>query len=288
MKILRLMALASVMVLGGPGCADDAHPGSPDTDGTDQPGIDDPHDVDTPAAAERFVQGPDIAFVTDVATGLNWLASSPAVPLDWSDASDFCASLDMRLPTIGELAVLFEPTPAGDCALSSAFSGACDAHWTSDKTKNVSVYAYILDPTLRELSDRHQNQTATTRCVADARIGPAPVDGASVLVAGKRWMRHSPAVSVFHQAAIDSCDALCFDGSCDWRLPTRDELVTLTLLAGDACAMPDALTGPCSSYWSSTMNTHLAAYQVDFEAGAVEPNVLDAWAHFRCIEGLTP
>lgn len=49
----------------------------------------------------------------------------------------------------------------------------------------------------------------------------------------------------------------CFAGQCDWRLPTRDELLTIVTPAYPACTSPpciDSVFGPtvADSYWSAT------------------------------------
>ena len=75
----------------------------------------------------------------------------------------------------------------------------------------------------------------------------------------------------------------CFAGQCDWRLPTRDELLTIATPAYPAC-----MTGPCidpafgptdvagSFYWSATTvsaTTPESAWGVFFSNGAVD-NIL--------------
>ncbi len=70
----------------------------------------------------------------------------------------------------------------------------------------------------------------------------------------------------------------CFAGQCDWRLPTRDELLTIATPAYPVCT-----TEPCvdpalsptvaSYYWSATTEVlqPRLAWVVDFEDGNVDP-----------------
>jgi Protein of unknown function (DUF1566) len=74
----------------------------------------------------------------------------------------------------------------------------------------------------------------------------------------------------------------CFAGQCDWRLPTRDELLTLVTPAfpgcssGGPCIDPvfgPTVAGPDLSYWSATtaeIGIPGYAYDVFFDAGSVQ------------------
>lgn len=244
-----------------------------------------PTDPETPTGTMdgRFTTDGEIGRVVDLSTGKEWLQNSTAAPLAWQEAMDLCESLQMRLPTLGEMATIVGAH--SPCAVDPAFGGPCETHWTLDKTKVVSAYAYVLDPTIPEITDMHVNSDHHARCVADIADGSESVHNASVNFGGKVWVAQGGPLTLFQEGAATACDELCFDGSCDWRLPTRDELVALTLMPGDGCAMPNALNGPCGAYWSSTptSHSHLYAFQVDYETAAVDSYKLDEWAHYRCV-----
>jgi hypothetical protein len=70
----------------------------------------------------------------------------------------------------------------------------------------------------------------------------------------------------------------CFAGQCDWRLPTRGELLTI-LLDGHYCPVNpciDPIFGPTTGagYWTGTTSASHAhfAWVVDFVSGAVDYN----------------
>ena len=65
-------------------------------------------------ASERFVDNGN-GTITDVKTGLMWVASDNAIPISWPDAVEFCKNLrtgrytDWRMPTLAELQSLYNP-----------------------------------------------------------------------------------------------------------------------------------------------------------------------------------
>ncbi len=67
----------------------------------------------------------------------------------------------------------------------------------------------------------------------------------------------------------------CLAGQCDWRLPTRDELLTLTSPGYPVCATPciDPAFGPvvADDYWSASMASDIPfeAWYVNFYYGGV-------------------
>ena len=72
--------------------------------------------------------------------------------------------------------------------------------------------------------------------------------------------------------------APCFESQCDWRLPTRSELLTI-LAAGYYCPTNpciDPIFGPTTGagYWTSTTSASFPAFAwvVDFVSGAVDYN----------------
>jgi len=65
-------------------------------------------------ASERFSDNGD-GTVTDIETGLMWAEKDNGVPINWPDALAYCKDYsndghtDWRLPTLTELATLFDP-----------------------------------------------------------------------------------------------------------------------------------------------------------------------------------
>ena len=243
------------------------------------------------SAETRFEVDADQGLVTDTATGRTWLRSTPAIALSWTLADQFCQARQMRLPTVGELALLITASSGDDdCALDDAFEGDCGQHWSSEQTtapkpsdKWEGVDFFTVHMSQGELAHRFQDEVSATRCVRDTESLDVVREEPMSQIGSTLWMRSSSGVAVFHKAAEEACGSLCYGGNCDWRLPTRDELVDLTLGAADDCMMPSSLDGPCASYWSATQSSSVTAYQVDFEHGLVDEVGVEEWAHFRCV-----
>ena len=65
-------------------------------------------------ASDRFVYNGD-GTVTDAKTGLMWAAKDNGIPINWPDALSYCQNYsgggytDWRMPTLAELASLYDP-----------------------------------------------------------------------------------------------------------------------------------------------------------------------------------
>ena len=83
----------------------------------------------------------------------------------------------------------------------------------------------------------------------------------------------------------------CFDGQCDWRLPSADELQTILSEPFPCTTLPciDPVFGPTQSdiYWSSTTYeyTDTYAWYVSFEQGIVGINVKALNPYVRAVRG---
>ena len=70
--------------------------------------------VITAIASDRFFNNSD-GTVTDAKTGLMWAAKDNGIPINWPDALSYCQNYtggghtDWRLPTLSELANLYDP-----------------------------------------------------------------------------------------------------------------------------------------------------------------------------------
>ena len=68
----------------------------------------------TAIASDRFLNNSD-GTVTDAKTGLMWAARDNGIPINWQDALSYCQNYtggghtDWRLPTLSELASLYDP-----------------------------------------------------------------------------------------------------------------------------------------------------------------------------------
>ena len=71
------------------------------------------------SASDRFVDHGD-GTITDTKTGLMWAAADNGIPINWPDSLLFCEDYnggghnDWRLPTLEELASLYDPEYANE------------------------------------------------------------------------------------------------------------------------------------------------------------------------------
>ncbi len=101
------------------------------------------------------------------------------------------------------------------------------------------------------------------------------------------WQRQVPAGKYDWQQAKDYCAALQLEGHCDWRLPSRFELVSILDYANDlpsidTTAFPNT---PVVWFWSSSAyaGSALHAWSVGFDGGSVTDDYKDLHFHVRCV-----
>lgn len=107
-------------------------------------------------------------------------------------------------------------------------------------------------------------------------------------VTGLEWQRAVPLASFDWWEARDHCAALLLDGSNDWRLPSRVELVSLLDFGElaptiDLEAFPDT---PSDFFWTSSPVPFLnLAYGVRFELGFIYDHDPYGSGRVRCVRG---
>ena len=117
----------------------------------------------------------------------------------------------------------------------------------------------------------------TTNIVSDSTTGLEWQDDVSVSSTQKAW-----------QEAIEYCEDLVLDSKSDWRLPNRNELVSIVDRSKYNPAINSAFANVSSSlYWSSTTLAYSTghAWYVDFNVGAVRYNLKTGSYYVRCVRG---
>ncbi len=107
-------------------------------------------------------------------------------------------------------------------------------------------------------------------------------------VSGLIWQRVPPP-DMAQAEAEAYCDGLALDGACDWRLPQRIELISLSDYTKydptiDAGAFPGT---PSKAFWSATpeRNASGRAWYVSFQNGVIETTTRSDPYAVRCVRG---
>ncbi|MBN1944666.1 MAG: DUF1566 domain-containing protein [Bradymonadales bacterium] len=202
--------------------------------------------------------------VVDQVTGLWWQRAVPNDELDWWEARDFCAALeladwsDWRLPSRVELVTLLDLDELDPTIDAGAFPDTpSDFFWSSSPVPFLNL-AYGVRFELGFIYDHDPYGSGRVRCVRGAYTAPElryTSDDLTVTdsLAGLQWQRQTESARVWLEAlaACQDSDLGSFE---DWRLPTLKELQTLVddrrlQPSIDVVAFPDT---PSEWYWSST------------------------------------
>ena len=205
--------------------------------------------VDTGVTAE------DIVY--DNNTGLMWMRTPDGSrEYGWSDASSYCNALDYggyddwRVPTPREYLTIVDNGRAWPTLDTNYFDlpeipeGSYFSYnsWTSKK--NVNGYNYwfwAVEFDKGELEDIANNSTRFVRCVRGEEMPESefiiPDEFTETeekivvdTVTGLQWQYHDAQVtnhSEFWKGALAYCENLEYAGYDDWRLPNKDELMTI-------------------------------------------------------------
>ncbi len=209
----------------------------------------------------------DGEVVTDLVTGLDWQRRTPSQALDWWDAREYCAALelggraDWRLPSRIELVSILDFGRRDPVADPAAFPDTpSDFYWTSSPVPFLS-FAYGVRFELGFIYDHDPRSTGRVRCVRGAYEAPAQrfsVEAELGVVTdqgtGLVWERATLDTPLGWLDALAHCEALALGGHDDWRLPTLKETQTLVderrlQPSIDIAAFLDT---PSEWFWSST------------------------------------
>lgn len=232
--------------------------------------------VEQPEAPPQPVES-DLT-VYDPETGLTWQKGEGG-EMDWSGARDYCNNLelagddDWRLPDHLELESSF--------LLNDKFPDLVDSYyWSSTTNKDYKYYAWGMTASTGYMfEDGSKSSYYNVRCVRGVKEPEKPyyVD----LETGLEWQKGEGGVHSWNHAAA-YCKRLELNGLDDWRLPTKEELMTTNRIKDK---FPDLVSG---YYWTSTTNTEYPDYAWGMESS--EGSLFDnghkgSRYNVRCVRG---
>ncbi|MEZ8127048.1 DUF1566 domain-containing protein [Vibrio splendidus] len=225
---------------------------------------------------------------------------------DWNNANQYCNQLnyngrqDWRLPTRGELVALYNSTQgAGMWTKHSWTTGT--SFWSSTSGgsgKHWHVYMHNGDAGIRD-----DNNNRYVSCITLPTMFPKPVTvgnltfspplsvnlarNASGVTPDSGYTEDGstgPAgmdVAQYHWVHADQyCNQLDYDGKQDWRLPSKDELMSLYNSTQGAGMWNKHGWAGWNSSWSSTKSAGLAKhYTVQLHLGYDHANNEDYFTH---------
>ncbi len=231
---------------------------------------------DTPA----MVAKPDEndLFVYDEETGLYWQKGEGGTN-PWSKAIDYCKRLglaertDWRLPDRKELESSF--------ALKEKFPDLADNYyWSSTTSKDYKDYAWGMTSSTGDMfEDGAKTSYYNVRCVR----GVKEPEKSYVVdeITGLYWQKGEGGTYIWKKAE-DYCIGLEIDGEREWRLPSKDELITTNRIKEK---FPSLVSG---YYWTSTTNSESPDYAWGMESSAgdiFDDGHKESEYNVRCVKG---
>ena len=185
--------------------------------------------------------------VLDKNTGLQWQQTMPAETFDWDNALSYCENLeyagysDWRLPSPVEISTVSDFSrdhPAFDTAYFPNIADTSEETnlWTSRESKADTANAYYASYYAAHLAnDAAKTTPYSVMCVrgnelpaADFTISEINHDTIVIdSVTGLQWQKTDIEQRLPWDKAFNECKNLNYAGYTDWRLPNKNELLSL-------------------------------------------------------------
>ncbi len=249
-------------------------------------------------------------IVIDNATGLEW-EDNETVQRKWEDgetypAAEYCASFDLgghtdwRLPLIQELFTLPDASQYDPSVAERIFSHIVSSYYVSSTTYlGNPEYARFLYFYYGRSDYTIKTGSNYVRCVRGVQLEPSDLirnDVTEIVTdhtTGLQWQDDSEAAAIEAnwEAAIDYCeDTLALGGYTDWRLPNRNELLSIVDYTRHSPTINSLVFDniSLSGYWTSTSHTRYTNYgwTVRFDNGiSGYSNDKGREYYVRCVRG---
>ncbi len=247
--------------------------------------------------------------VTDNTTGLEWL-DNVSIKKKWAEASGdtaaaYCAALysgskyHWRLPTIQELQTLVDSSQDNPSVTEGIFTNiVASTNWSSTERNIIGMdQAWAIHFYGGDTIYSNQSNSLYVRCVRNQPLNPSSLsrnDAAEIVTddtTGLQWQDNSDAETLNTDwiSAISYCEeTLTLGGYSDWRMPNKNELLSIVDYMQYNPSVSSTFQHISSSnYWSSTTVLHSTnlAWSIDFRLGRTGNSGKTANQYIRCVRG---
>ena len=227
--------------------------------------------------------------VLDSNTGLMWQQTIPTSTYTWEDAMSYCDGLtyagysDWRLPTPQELQAIVDNSKYNPAIDTTYFPDTPGNEFWSSSTHGTgsNYYAGLVNFNYGYTSFDYPDSSYYVRCVRGTNLLPTSTFN-SLTVNGEVIVTDSKTGLVWQKTcvydktwteALSYCEGLTYAGYSDWRLPNKNELVSLVNYgkSNPASDFPPFMISNGHYYWSSstTVKDTCRAWLVDFQGGHI-------------------
>ena len=224
--------------------------------------------------------------VIDVNTGLEWQQNPTNTTYSWKNAVSYCENLtyagesDWRLPTPMEFHTIADSGRYAPAFDTTYFPNITDSEssrfWTSQERKADTSKAYYAEYYTSYSDIESKTTFYSVMCVRGSTLPAASfatqtISGKSVVsdsATGLMWQTNWGTNKKWVDA-LKYCEDLTYAGYSDWRLPNRNELLSLLNYNKSGAPYSDFPDMPKSFFWSSTTYAGSAdrAWRSDFSYG---------------------
>jgi len=238
--------------------------------------------------------------VDDAATNLTW-TDFFITPDDQINAAAYCSNLGSgwRLPSIEELRTLVESNTTNSAYNPVFQEYEPSAYWTSTMFDQDHAWFVSFENGFEYYYYNSTTVSFDIRCVSDtstvirpkrtfSRKNGVVYDSATNLSWQDDGSVSDPAKTMDWTGAVDYCENLNFAGTGDWKLPNKNELLSITDMNRTNPAIDTAFQNTANDgYWaSSTLDTNASKHwQVNFAEGNGQwlEDSYDYRANVRCV-----